>query len=71
MFQPIRCYIYVTEELFQPSNLSCVENQATIYPGVLFEFKPTGLIHKGAGKGICQAKAKIELVVTENPNQEG
>ena len=32
-----------------------VEKQTTADPGVLFEFKPTGLIHERAENKICQA----------------
>ena len=45
--------------------------QATADPGVLFEFKQIGLIHERAENKICQAKAKIESVVTKNRKQEG
>jgi len=50
--------------------LECLENQATIDPRVLFEFKPIGLRQEGGENSINQAKAEIELVVMTSQNEE-
>ena len=47
-----------------------MENQATVDPRVLFEFKSIGLNHEGVENMICQAKTEIESVVKKNQNEE-